>query len=360
MKYQFSRLLVSLASMLPCLVLGEAAVDGPFDRTFTFSTLGRAAEVALAPIDEGGTLTVTLDGALIDKTIRLDREGEVGADEPVAFIPSVVRITALTLVFPSTAHPEALFVNNVHYQQMKWEPEGEPERIVLRDAAGGTTEAYAGVLAKIPFFRITLNTFIVAAIVTLFKLFTGVLAAYSFVFFDFRGKKLMYFILICTIFIPFTVTMIPNFITISKLGLKDNLLGVALPQMADATGIFLLRQHMRSIPRSLMEVAELEKTPHFTRLRTIVVPMVKPAIFSIGIIFFVNSWNEYVWPSLILKSEDNYTLSLALQMFVSAEGGVDVPMAMATSVLTMLLPLILYAFCQRFIIETISQSGIKG
>ena len=143
MKYQFSRLLVSLASMLPCLVLGEAAVDGPFDRTFTFSTLGRAAEVALAPIDEGGTLTVTLDGALIDKTIRLDREGEVGADEPVAFIPSVVRITALTLVFPSTAHPEALFVNNVHYQQMKWEPEGEPERIVLRDAAGGTTEAYA-------------------------------------------------------------------------------------------------------------------------------------------------------------------------------------------------------------------------
>ena len=143
MKYQFSRLLVSLASMLPCLVLGAAVVDGPFDRTFTFSTLGRAAEVALAPIDEGGTLTVTLDGALIDKTIRLDREGEVGADEPVAFIPSVVRITALTLVFPSTAHPEALFVNNVHYQQMKWEPEGEPERIVLRDAAGGTTEAYA-------------------------------------------------------------------------------------------------------------------------------------------------------------------------------------------------------------------------
>lgn len=223
-----------------------------------------------------------------------------------------------------------------------------------------TTEAYAGVLAKIPFIRITINTFVVAALVTIFKLFTGVLAAYSFVFFDFRGKKLMYFVLICTIFIPFTVTMIPNFITISRLGLKDNLLGVALPQMADATGIFLLRQHMRSIPRSLLEVAELEKTPHFTRLRTIVVPMVKPAIFSIGIIFFVNSWNEYVWPSLILKSEDNYTLSLALQMFVSAEGGVDVPMAMATSVLTMLLPLVLYAFCQRFIIETFSQSGIKG
>lgn len=223
-----------------------------------------------------------------------------------------------------------------------------------------TTDAYTGVLSKIPFFRITMNTFFVAGIVTVLKLLTGLLAAYSFVFFEYKGKKLMYFLLICTIFIPFTVTMLPNFITIARLGLKDNLLGVALPQMADATGIFLLRQHMRGIPKSLMEVAELENTPHFTRLRTIVVPVIKPAIFSIGIIFFVNSWNEYVWPSLILKSETNYTLSLALQMFVSSEGGVDIPMAMATSVLTMLLPLILYAFCQRFIIETFSQSGIKG
>lgn len=223
-----------------------------------------------------------------------------------------------------------------------------------------TTAAYQGVLAKIPFLRITMNTFIIAAIVTTFKLLTGLLAAYSFVFFDYKGKTCVYFILICTIFIPFTVTMIPNFITISNLGLKDKLLGVALPQLADATGIFLLRQHMRGIPKSLMEVAELEKTPHFTRLRTIVLPMIKPAVFSMGIIFFINSWNEYVWPMLIIKSDENYTLSLALQMFVSAEGGVDVPMAMATSVLTMLLPLILYAFCQKFIIETFSQSGIKG
>lgn len=223
-----------------------------------------------------------------------------------------------------------------------------------------TTEAYERVLTKIPFIRITMNTFVIASIVTVFKLLTGLLAAYSFVFFSYKGKKFIYFVLICTIFIPFTVTMIPNFITISRLGLKDNLLGVALPQLADATGIFLLRQHMRGVPKSLLEVAELEKTPHFTRLRSIVLPMIKPAVFSIGIIFFINSWNEYVWPMLIIKTKENYTLSLALQMFVSAEGGVDVPMAMATSVLTMLLPLVLYAFCQKFIIETFSQSGIKG
>ncbi len=223
-----------------------------------------------------------------------------------------------------------------------------------------TAAAYENVLKKIPFVKITFNTFVIAAVVTAFKLITGVLAAYSFVFFQYKGKNIMYFILVSTIFIPFTVTMIPNFITISKIGLRDNIFGVALPQLADATGIFLLRQHMRGIPKSLVEVAKLEKASHFNILKTIVVPMVKPAILSIGIIFFINSWNEFVWPSLILKSEENYTLSLALQMFVSAEGGTDIPVAMAISVLTMILPLGIYSVCQKYIINTFAQSGIKG
>lgn len=223
-----------------------------------------------------------------------------------------------------------------------------------------TLDAYKNVLEKIPLVKITLNTFIIATIVTVFKLITGVFAAYSFAFFEFKGKKIMYFILISTMFIPFTVTMIPNFITIAEVGLRDNILGVALPQLADATGIFLLRQHMRGIPKSLLEVAKLEKTSHFKILRSIVVPIIKPAILSIGIIFFINSWNEYVWPALILKSTENYTLSLALQMFVSSEGGTDIPVAMAISVLTMILPLTIYAFCQKYIINTFAQSGIKG
>lgn len=223
-----------------------------------------------------------------------------------------------------------------------------------------TDSAYERVLTVIPFLKILMNTFIIATIVTTFKLITGVLAAYSFVFLDFKGKKVLYFILISTIFIPFTVTMIPNYISLSKVGLVDNIIGVSLPQLADATGIFLLRQHMKGVPLALLEVAKLENVSHLNRLRTIVVPLIKPAILSIGIIFFINSWNEYVWPALMIKSKDNYTLPLALQMFVSSEGGTDIPVAMAVSTLTMLLPLALYMFCQKFIIGTFAQSGIKG
>lgn len=222
-----------------------------------------------------------------------------------------------------------------------------------------TLSAYERVFTTIHFAQILSNTFIIASLVTLFKLATGVFAAYAFVFFHFKGKTVLYFLLISTIFIPFTVTMVPNYITLSDMGLVDSIYGVALPQLADATGIFLLRQYMKGIPMSLMEVAALEHASHLNRLRTIVVPIIKPAILSIGIIFFINSWNEYVWPAIMIKSEANYTLSLALQMFVSSEGGTDVPVTMAVATLTMLLPLGLYSVCQKFIIGTFAHSGIK-
>ena len=222
-----------------------------------------------------------------------------------------------------------------------------------------TLSAYERVFTTIRFAQILSNTFIIASLVTLFKLATGVLAAYAFVFFHFKGKNVLYFLLISTIFIPFTVTMVPNYITLSDMGLVDSIYGVALPQLADATGIFLLRQYMKGIPMSLMEVAALEHASHLNRLRTIVIPIIKPAILSIGIIFFINSWNEYVWPAIMIKSEANYTLSLALQMFVSSEGGTDVPVTMAVATLTMLLQLGLYSVCQKFIIGTFAHSGIK-
>lgn len=223
-----------------------------------------------------------------------------------------------------------------------------------------TINNYKEVILRLPFYKITENTFFIATTVTVFKVITSVLAAYSFVYFDFKYKNILYFILISTIFIPFTVTMIPNYLTVSRLGLNDKLLGVILPQLSDATGIFLIRQSMKTIPKALIEVAELENVGHFKRMRDIVIPLVKPAIISTGIMFFINSWNEYVWPVLILKSKENFTLPLALQLFISSEGGTDFTIAMAVSVITMIIPLILYIIFQKYIINTFTSSGIKG
>lgn len=223
-----------------------------------------------------------------------------------------------------------------------------------------TIKNYQEVFLRLPFLKITGNTLFIAGVVTLFKSVTSVLVAYAFVYFDFKGKNALYFVLISTIFIPFTVTMIPNYLTISGLGLNDSLIGVILPQLSDATGIFLIRQSMRTVPKPLIEAAKLDKIGHFRTMRDIVLPLVSPAVISTGIMFFINSWNEYVWPVLILKSKDNYTLSLALQLFISSEGGTDFTIAMAVSVLTMIIPLILYMVFQKYIINTFASSGIKG
>lgn len=221
-----------------------------------------------------------------------------------------------------------------------------------------TLENYRHVFDKLPFVKITLNTFLIASTVTIFKTITGLLAAYAFVYFRFKGKGFLYFIMLSTLFIPFTVTMIPNYLLISKIGLRDRIWGVALPQLADVLGIFLLRQAMRGIPLALIEAARMENIRHMKIMRDIVIPLVRPSIISTGIIFFINSWNEYVWPVLILKSKENYTLSLALQMYISAEGGTE--FTIAVSVLTMLIPLVLYIIFQRYIINTFAASGLKG
>lgn len=223
-----------------------------------------------------------------------------------------------------------------------------------------TLENYRHVFDKLPFVKITLNTFLIASTVTIFKTITGLLAAYAFVYFRFKGKGFLYFIMLSTLFIPFTVTMIPNYLLISKIGLRDRIWGVALPQLADVLGIFLLRQAMRGIPLALIEAARMENIRHMKIMRDIVISLVRPSIISTGIIFFINSWNEYVWPVLILKSKENYTLSLALQMYISAEGGTEFTIAMAVSVLTMLIPLVLYIIFQRYIINTFAASGLKG
>lgn len=222
-----------------------------------------------------------------------------------------------------------------------------------------TFNNYLQVFSRLPLVQITANTFLIAAAVTLFKTLTGILAAYGFVYFDFRGKNILYFILISTIFVPFTVTMIPNYLTVSQLGFRNTVIGVILPQLADATGIFLLRQAMRTIPRSLIEAARTDQAGHLNILGGIVLPLIKPAVVSTGIMFFINSWNEYVWPVLILKDKENYTLPLALQLFISSEGGTDFTIAMAVSVMTMLIPLLLYLMFQRYIISTFTSSGIK-
>ena len=182
-----------------------------------------------------------------------------------------------------------------------------------------TLNNYTTVLEDFPLLTYIYNTFIIAAGTTAMKVITSVLAAFAFIYYDFKYKETIFNSMLLTFFIPVTVLIMPNYLLMSKLNLLNHPLGVMLPA-----------------------------------------PLIKPSVIAVAILFFINSWNEYFWPLLVLQDKDMYTLPLALQMFISAEGGSEWGIAMAVAVLTSLPPLILYVFCQKFILNTFMQSGVKG
>lgn len=218
---------------------------------------------------------------------------------------------------------------------------------------------YLALFDKIPLVHIITNTFTVAVIITMVKLITAFCAAYALVFIPVRGSKLFYFLFLLSMFVPFTATMIPNYLTVSAMNLNDTLMGVILPQLVTGSGIFLLHQTMKTIPIAIIDAVKLDDVGHFKIMKDIVLPLLKPQIISTGIWLFIGAWNEYVWPQLILKTKENYTLPLALQLFVSEEGGSNFALVMAMSVVTMIIPLLLYLIFQRQIIGTFTSSGIK-
>ena len=222
-----------------------------------------------------------------------------------------------------------------------------------------TLDNYIRVFTNLPIGSYLYNSFIIALIAMTAKIVTSVLAAYSLVFMEFKGKNALFYFFSMTMFIPFTVIIMPNYLTINKMHLLSTLIGVALPQMADAMGIIRIRQAMRQIPRSLVEAARLDKVSHFTTMTRIVIPLVKPSISAMSILFFINSWNEYFWPLLILKSNKMSTITLALQQFTSGESGNAWGPSMALATVATVIPLALYLIFQRYIIGTFMSSGVK-
>lgn len=223
-----------------------------------------------------------------------------------------------------------------------------------------TFDNYTTVLGNFPLFTYIWNTFLIAAIVTISKTLTSILSAFAFVYYDFKYKESIFNGMLLTFFIPITVLVMPNYLMMSKLGLLNTPWGVALPCLVDGMGVFLMRQTMRCVPKALLEAAILDGAKPRQVLTKVILPLIKPALLANSILFFINSWNEYFWPLLILQDKDSYTLPLALQMFISAEGGSEWGIAMAVATLTSLPPLILYGFCQKFIINTFMSSGVKG
>lgn len=221
---------------------------------------------------------------------------------------------------------------------------------------------YAAVVGspQINFMLFFFNSVKIGAIVTSVTLLTCSMAAFAFARLKFPGKNVLFFMFLATMMIPGTVVLIPNFIIISRLDLIDTHWALILPALTSAFGIFLLRQQFMSLPEALMDAAKIDGAGYFRIFFTIMLPLIGPGLSALGIFTFLGSWNNYMGPLLFLRTPDNYTFPLAIVTLQGYMGTGNRAHVLAGIMISVAPVLAFFLFAQRYIIQGIAVTGLKG
>jgi multiple sugar transport system permease protein len=220
-------------------------------------------------------------------------------------------------------------------------------------------ENYARVFTLVPFGRYFLNTAFVSAARVAGVVVTSAMAGYAFARLRFWGRDALFFIYLGTMMIPGQVTMIPNFIIMRYLHWIDTYYALIIPQIFSAFGTFLMRQYFLSLPRELEEAAVIDGCNPWGVFRRIALPLALPALATLSIFTLLSSWNDFMWPLIMTNSPKLRVLSVGLSSFQETYV-TNWPLLMAGAVLALLPVLIAYLFAQRYFVEGIAMSGIKG
>ena len=203
------------------------------------------------------------------------------------------------------------------------------------------------------------NSAIIAFANVVQVLFTSSLFGYIFAKFEFKGKKALFWFILSLMMIPSQMTMLPGYLILARLGLINNLLGLIIPAAIDAFGIFLFRQFAMSIPNEMLDAARVDGAGEFYIYRYIVLPQLGPALATFGMLTFMFNWNAYLWPLIVLTEKNVRTLPIILTWFSNQQ--VDkTNLTMAASVLVILPVLFVFLLVQKWIVEGITLSGMKG
>lgn len=224
-----------------------------------------------------------------------------------------------------------------------------------------TLQAYQHILtaADTPVFRWFLNSMVAASANAFIVVATSALAAYALARLEFRGRKVVFGLIVMTLFVPPVILVIPNYEIVGRLYWLDTLVAVIVPTAANAFGVFFLRQFFIGLPRELEESAFLDGANQWQVFLRIVLPLSRPALATLALLAFLTNWNDFLWPVYVLFSPEVQTLQAGLSTLQSANN-VRYDLLMAGAVVASVPVLILYAFAQRFVIEGVSRSGLKG
>lgn len=210
-----------------------------------------------------------------------------------------------------------------------------------------------------PIVRWFINSLAIALIVTLLVVIVDAMAAYAYARMEFRGRNTIFAILLATLFMPGIMFLVPNFLTIFRLGLLNNYLGVIIPAMAGVFGVFFLRQFFATLPKDLEEAAAIDGASQVKVFTHVALPLARPALATLAIITFLGSWNDFLWPLLILKDRALQTLPPGLRTLQGAYTS-EYGQMMAGAVIAAVPVLLIYVLLQRYIVQSVATTGLAG
>lgn len=221
-------------------------------------------------------------------------------------------------------------------------------------------KAYTYLQEQYNILGIVKNTFVIAFSSTILRLFFCALGGYGFAKFKFPGQGVLFAFLLATMVIPSAVTLVPIYIIMRDLKWIDTFWPLIIPGAANAFGIFFMRQYIMSVSNELMDAARIDGAGEFTIFWRIILPIIAPGLTSLGLIFFMSSWNDFLGPLIYLKSPENFTLPLIIRSLIGPVGRTVYDVQMAASVISLIPLLIIFLIFQRRFVEGITAGAVKG
>jgi sn-glycerol 3-phosphate transport system permease protein len=239
-----------------------------------------------------------------------------------------------------------------------------PSEVVTQDVvlfpSDPNLDAYRNAAAKIDVAQLFINSAIVTVIGSVVKVVLAVTTAYALVFVRFPFKRIIFVGILVALMVPPQVALVPNYVLIAGLGGENTYWGIILPGLGTAFGTFLLRQHFLSLPKEIVEAAEIDGAGHFKRMLRVIVPISGPTIATVALVTIVNEWNDYIWPLVITSDASHMTLPVGLTLLRNTEGDASsYPILMAGAVMVILPVLVVFAALQRFVVAGLTQGAVK-
>lgn len=221
------------------------------------------------------------------------------------------------------------------------------------------TSAYERLFGEVPILRWIGNSMFVSLSVTFLQVLSSAMAAYAFTRFRFKGRDTIFVLFLATLMVPFQVMIVPLFIELRYMGLLDSYAGLIIPEIAMPFGVFLLRQAFLSLPREVEEAAFVDGAGHIRVFFSLVLPLSKPILATVAVFAFMGSWNNFLWPLIVISSQELMTLPLGLSS-LSNRFVTDWNLLLAGATISVLPIVAVFLFAQRYILQGVAMSGLKG